>query len=577
MDLRVQRTIGSRTSWIVTFFLMGAVVLWAALQARWLGLHKAFSIDEFQYAHAAWLVSHGQVPYRDFFEVHFPLVYLLLSPVFWWAGDDPLAILKLRAIMVGFALIGAVAAARLNREVSRLAAVATALFVLLSPSLISFLIEIRPDSLGAVLLVVALALLRLRRRPFLAGVGAGLAAVGCAFSTQKAAFYGVVLLIPVAANVFELRRGEALVKRRCLGTVAGALAGTTAVALYLFLSGAAPAFWQWCFVWAAEHERHYSDFPATKYLAGVVQRDVPLLLFAAVGLGGTLRDLASARIRAVLHEDFPLVAAALSTFASIVLQRAPFPYSFAGFLIILAVFGGRGVGILGRSLWAQGRTARTGVVLGAIAGLIWMGAALSQATSRSNGDQLKVLAQVARLTGPDMPVYDNSGGYVARPHVRYLFYTDALLRRTHAAELTRDVPSELIRSGCVVHLRDLRFDGLPPALKAFLSAHYQPYDGDLFLWGMRIPLHEGTGDLEFIAPRAGRYFVSDEGNPAHANLTVDGAPADPRGFELPAGTHSIHYEGGSGEAYVLWLPRNGETWRPHRGAPRFSLLFGHAT
>src|SRR5439155_25509922 len=34
--------------------------------------NKHFTIDEFQYAHSAWLVAHGHVPYRDFFNDRFP-------------------------------------------------------------------------------------------------------------------------------------------------------------------------------------------------------------------------------------------------------------------------------------------------------------------------------------------------------------------------------------------------------------------------------------------------------------------------------------------------------------------------
>ncbi len=34
---------------------------------------SASASTSFQYAHAAWLVRHGKLPYRDFFEFHFPL------------------------------------------------------------------------------------------------------------------------------------------------------------------------------------------------------------------------------------------------------------------------------------------------------------------------------------------------------------------------------------------------------------------------------------------------------------------------------------------------------------------------
>src|SRR3954466_1058866 len=104
-------------------------VLAAALaaQAVWLAFAKHLSLDEAQYAHAAWLVSRGEVPYRDFFEVHLPLVYQALAPVFWLLGDSPLNILALRVgMLVPLAGTGA-AAASLNRRYGLLA-------VLLAPA-----------------------------------------------------------------------------------------------------------------------------------------------------------------------------------------------------------------------------------------------------------------------------------------------------------------------------------------------------------------------------------------------------------------------------------------------------------
>src|SRR5581483_7929587 len=98
---------------------IGVALAWFALETAFLGLRKSFSIDEFQYAHAAWLVAHGSVPYRDFFEVHFPLVYQALAPVFAVLGDDPRAVLGLRIAMLGFLALACFGAAGINRREGR--------------------------------------------------------------------------------------------------------------------------------------------------------------------------------------------------------------------------------------------------------------------------------------------------------------------------------------------------------------------------------------------------------------------------------------------------------------------------
>ena len=73
-------------------FLVGHV---AELSSR-----KMYSIDEFQYAHAAWLVAQGQVPYLDFFDHHFPFLYQLLGGIFVFGEPEPIDIAWLRVGML---------------------------------------------------------------------------------------------------------------------------------------------------------------------------------------------------------------------------------------------------------------------------------------------------------------------------------------------------------------------------------------------------------------------------------------------------------------------------------------------
>ncbi|RYZ34176.1 MAG: hypothetical protein EOO72_13355, partial [Myxococcaceae bacterium] len=152
---------------------LGVVLGLLALQAARLALHKAFSIDEFQYAHAAWLMAHGQVPYRDFFEVHFPLVYQVLAPLFRLLGDDPRNVLALRAAML-VPLAGAcVSVFLLNRREGRIAALLAPVLLLCTPGFLHFATEVRPDALTAALFLGALAALAVQpgsaRSSFLAG------------------------------------------------------------------------------------------------------------------------------------------------------------------------------------------------------------------------------------------------------------------------------------------------------------------------------------------------------------------------------------------------------------------------
>lgn len=131
-----------------------------------LAVFRFLDADELEHLHATWLVLNGQVPFRDFFEHHHPLVWFVLAPVLALTGESASAILVFRGVF--FLLVMAIARATYllamecapSKDIARLAAV-----ILLSmTTFVGVAIEIRPDVpqiLFAVLSVVyALRLVR---------------------------------------------------------------------------------------------------------------------------------------------------------------------------------------------------------------------------------------------------------------------------------------------------------------------------------------------------------------------------------------------------------------------------------
>ena len=49
--------------------------------------------DNVEHIHATWLVAYGEVPYRDFFQHHNPLLWYLFAPVIRLLGGNALQIL----------------------------------------------------------------------------------------------------------------------------------------------------------------------------------------------------------------------------------------------------------------------------------------------------------------------------------------------------------------------------------------------------------------------------------------------------------------------------------------------------
>ncbi|MBN8465037.1 hypothetical protein JYJ95_00825 [Corallococcus exiguus] len=550
---------------------LGVVLGVLALQASRLALHKAFSIDEFQYAHAAWLMSHGQMPYRDFFEVHFPLVYQLLTPLFWLLGDDPRNVVALRAAML-VPLAGAcVSVFVLNRREGRIAALLAPVLLLCTPGFLHFATEVRPDALTAALFLGALAALAVQPGSVRSSFLAGALLVASAWGSQKALFFGGLVTALLLADLLMRRNGSPALISAPRAFFAGIIAATSAVAAYLTVTGSWGAWWRWCFVWASEHQRNYPGFSWREYLVPALGAQPAFFVLAAVGFVATFLRL----LKHPRTPDLLLFVAVPATFGAYALQRAPFPYSLLPFLGVLAPFAARGVFVVLSGL----RTPAVRTV--GVAGLGCLFAVQTAQVELSldgggNARQREVLARIAALTGPGDVVYDNSGGYVSRPHAHFYFYTDAYLRGSLAELLSDEMPRVLLEQGCVLRVDDLRTSGLPPALRDFLDTHYQPYDGDLYLWGQRYLVPSDSGALEdrFLAVRADRYFVQPASTLDTGALFIDGERITTPEFTLSRGEHTLRYEGRAGAFRLLWLPRDARRWTPRPGAPAtYSRLF----
>lgn len=545
---------------LATPLLLAAAALGLFVLLVRIALEKGFSIDEFQYAHAAWLIADGQLPYRDFFEVHFPLVYLLGAPVFAAAGDDPTAIVLLRWLMLAFALVACASVAALNRGRSWIAVALGPMLLVATSDWTVLATEIRPDALAAAFFVASLAVLRWRSSTGVPCAAVGVLAGLSAISAQKAAFYVTLTFAAVVViDILRTRSGRARIVSSWTAFAAGGVAGLLPLLVLLAGDGMIEAFWEWTVAWGVAHQQSYPGFPWTQEALPIAGRSVPLLLLAAVGLYMTIRE----------RDDWELVAALVATFLSAALQTAPFRYSFIPVLVLLAVFAARGAGAL---LQARLRVAAALVVS---ASLLYGGWTLSRRLVRDNQEQLRTLADIGRLTGPRDAAYDNSGSFVARPHVDFYFYTDKFLRRSDAERLSEELPARLIERGTVLKLADAREEELPPKLRAFLADHFHPWSGDIALWGQRYEATEGAPlEATFLAPKHARYFVEPADVLEEGQLTIDGAPVTTTELTLEKGTHRLRYIGPARRFHLLWLPADGGRWTPVPDAPaRFSRIF----
>jgi hypothetical protein len=261
--------------------------------------------------------------------------------------------------------------------------------------------------------------------------------------------------------------------------------------------------------------------------------------------------------------------------AVLVVQVVTFPYNLIPLSMFLALYAAVGLREVARALGGERRSLSRRIVAVALSTLVTghfiLGAARAWlAGNDTNAYQLDELGRIVELTAPGDAVYDNTGGFVVRPHAYFFYKTDAFMRRALAQRLRDEVPAAIIDSSAKAMLMDTRFDGLPPQLRTFLLANFQPYDNDIWLWGRRYDAPDGTLEGKFFAIETGRYFVP--ASPPGA-LRVGGRVVGADPFELERGLHALSYRGERASFHVLWLPRNGERYIPRQAvSPRFSRV-----
>lgn len=584
---------------LVLALAAAGTVLWLAGQTLLFCLGKRYSVDEFQYAHGAWLISRGEIIYRDFFEHHFPLIHQLLAGVWTFLDDDPHNLQILRLAMLPFAALTVVSAALLNRRWAPGTAWVTAIALLATVNFQTLATEVRPDPLAAALFLAALAVLTLKRlSPGLRGALSGVLLTLALWGTLKVVYYGLVFPAAFAADLFvwwRRRRGTAPPGSRGAGKsqgtsyflghplafALGSLAVVAAVALYLLASGSAGDWFFWCLRWSFVHQEHYPIVSWIQNGIGYLQHHAWLVVFAGLGLWRTGAGLSTAGEPA-RRRDLLLLGALAGATASFVWQTAPYLYSLAPFNALAAVFAARGlVWPVHALLELRTRRPAAAVLGGTLLALLAVGQ-LSHTRTQfqrihrfDNQQQHRVFEQLRRMTTVEDPVYDIAGRQIARPSVHFFYFTDAVVRDLLAERLEREIPPAILATGCTVYLHDERFDSLPPGLRTFLLTHFQPLSPDLWVWGQRYRTDDrGTLRDRFLAVRDGDYYLVPADAASRGRLEIDGRRVESGIVRLEKGEHRLSYHGPPGELHLLWLPRDGERRAPVAGPVPFPLPAG---
>ena len=224
-------------TWVFVFLAGAAYLGWGALHpADW---------DEIEQLHSMYLVSEGLVPFVDFWQIHSPLLWVVLAPGLEALPETGAVLLISRCLYLLLSLILFSIIWRLSRHLwGEQADLCATLLVFLSVGIVSQFLWIRPD---AIMLLGAMAAIGLALAGFEGERGSrfflsGLAlALGLTFSHKVLLW---CLLVPISSLVLYRRRPGRMAATVALH-MAGVATGVVPLAVYLSVHHLWEGFRRW--------------------------------------------------------------------------------------------------------------------------------------------------------------------------------------------------------------------------------------------------------------------------------------------------------------------------------------------
>ncbi len=545
-----------------------------------LAISKYFTIDEFQYGHAAWLISKGFIPYRDFFEHHFPLLYLLYSSIFLIFDNNPNNIIYLRYAGIFFIILLSSALYFINHDTVKFWAILSPIIFFSGEFLCSRVSEIRPDALAFCFYALSLAMLYLKRAPLkLRALFSGFFLAFSLWASQKAFIYASPFALAFLIAILNKKKAEKLlITINPIFFLLGLVFGFSPLFIYLAVNKLWYNFFEWTVQWNFIHQEQYPGFHWTKYFKYFLRDYLWLAPFVVLGITESFKKYGK---KIYLTADFILLFSLLSTLLSIIIQKAAFHYSFIPFIGIYSIIASRGIVIcytyVGSFFKSKQRVKLAFyffVTIYILSSILYSQSFIKRKLTQTNSHQREIFTLINELTDTTDTIYDNSGSYVTRPHVDYFFFTDALIREIKVDYLNTNIKKNIIDKKTKAMLLDLRFRYLPHELKNFLFKHYQSYNGDIKLWGQRYRLDKNKLIKDtFLAIENSKYFIYPKDLVKEAKLFIDGKLIQNEVFSLAEGAFTVEYKGNFKDFYILWLPRNKKTYIPKSSSASFSKLF----
>jgi MFS family permease len=539
----------------VTLSVLFALLL--ALRVEY-DLHSRFDSDEPQYLHVAWAWTQGLVQYRDVFDNHTPLFFLLSAPVVRGLGERADIVVLMRLAMLPLAAVVlwqtyAIAAPLFGRAT----ACWTALLLALTP-LSSRFFEYRPLALWLVLWLATIRVLiggrltpwRLLAAGLLVGVAIGVL-LKTVMMIAALAGAGALLL------VYHAPARRAVTPAAVLGAgamfVLGMLVMPSLLAGMLIALGAWPAA-VYCTV------THNIVPGEGRFARPILLAVVPLCVAAlplVVRWFKRKRPDAAGDTRVLFL--LLLVGAYICVLCiwPIITMQTVLPVWPLFLVLLVGLLSGRPIAAAAGDGPVRGRPSLA-VAVGVAAAVMSLNALLGSPFRDRTQDDRALTAQALRLTQPDDYVMDCKGETVFRRRSFY-YVLETLTSLRLRLGLITDTIAERCRATrtCVVVKSMQRF---PRAARTFVLSNYVCV-GQVYVPG-RVLGDCGTGKaatFHFTLAIPTQYQVIAAHGPVAGAL--DGSPyTGPR--QLAAGPHTFVADPDQGVLAVVWSRAIEEGYRP---------------
>lgn len=468
--------------WMVLFVL--AVVWIAAL------LHRGQPLgwDELEFFRATRWVGEGQVPFRDFWEHHTPLQWLVFAPVarLFASGPGAVSIVVMRWVQVAlwigiFALV-----IRLSGK-KRWWALA---FLVVSPLFVRSAIEYRVDVLCNVLYFAAI-VVAIKRRWVVFGALMSLAVLANMRSAPLVMITAGLLLM------WDSREERWRWNGSALWMLAGVAAVATPFVGWLAITRAWTPFLDGIFGYNAASSRVQNMNTLYQFAAPLWQLDLAAIVLVCAAIAGCVLALRQIR-RPGLQQILALLF--IGSLITIAVMDVQYEYHFQGVYLLMVPLAAATFARLQRWQWLA-------VVTAAVALLL----SILPVASGSFGGAMKyqdfVMREVDRRTTSRDRVFEGTGYALRRePAHRYWFLATGVRFLSAQGLITRyDIAADP-PAAVIYNLRMQLWFEIFPKSAAYAVRHYVPLTRDLWVPGMTETLDPGRL-VTWVAPGAGAFTL----------------------------------------------------------------------